>query len=220
MPDWVRHGIFWQVYPLGFCGADIRPSGPAQLHGRGLEAIVPWLDYALELGVSGLLLGPMFASATHGYDTLDHMRMDVRLGGDQAFDALAEACRERGLRLVLDGVFNHVGRAHPAVAAAVEEMEGRLSPAENPWHGLVRTVGRGADGAPELNVFEGHADLVELDHESPRTCDYVASVMNHWLDRGTGRRRPVPRLTRRGRGTPHGGDVIRDGTHDGMPLDA
>ena len=49
MPDWVRHGIFWQVHPPGFCGADIRPSGPARFHGRGLEALVPWPDYAVDL---------------------------------------------------------------------------------------------------------------------------------------------------------------------------
>ena len=86
MPDWVKYGVFWHVYPLGFCGADIRPAGPRQFHGRGLDAIIPWLEYVRDLGASGLLLGPVFESATHGYDTLDHMHIDVRLGGDAAFD--------------------------------------------------------------------------------------------------------------------------------------
>lgn len=81
MPDWVKYGVFWHVYPLGFCGADIRPAGPRQFHGRGLDAIIPWLEYVRDLGASGLLLGPVFESATHGYDTLDHMHIDVRLGG-------------------------------------------------------------------------------------------------------------------------------------------
>ena len=79
MPDWVKYGVFWHVYPLGFCGADIRPAGPRQFHGRGLDAIIPWLEYVRDLGASGLLLGPVFESATHGYDTLDHMHIDVRV---------------------------------------------------------------------------------------------------------------------------------------------
>ena len=52
MPDWVKYGVFWHVYPLGFCGADIRPAGPRQFHGRGLDAIIPWLEYVRDLGAS------------------------------------------------------------------------------------------------------------------------------------------------------------------------
>lgn len=73
------------------------PAGPRQFHGRGLDAIIPWLEYVRDLGASGLLLGPVFESATHGYDTLDHMHIDVRLGGDAAFDQLVAACRDMGL---------------------------------------------------------------------------------------------------------------------------
>ena len=183
LPAWVRHGIFWQVYPLGFVGADIRPAGPRTFNGRGLDALIGWLDYAVELGCSGLLLGPIFESSTHGYDTLDHMHVDVRLGGDEAFDRLAEACRSRGLRLLLDGVFNHVGREHPAVLAALDEAAGKALPQHNPWHGLVRAH-LDDSGNPTLDVFEGHGQLVDLDHDSPATVDYVTRVMDHWLDRG------------------------------------
>ena len=113
MPDWVKYGVFWHVYPLGFCGADIRPAGPRQFHGRSLDAMIPWLEYVRDLGASGLLLGPVFESATHGYDTLDHMHIDVRLGGDAAFDQLIAACRDMVLQVVLDGVFNHVSLTRP-----------------------------------------------------------------------------------------------------------
>lgn len=183
LPDWVRYGVFWQVYPLGFCGADIRPSGPREFHGRGLDALLPWLGYARNLGVSGLLLGPIFESASHGYDTLDHMNVDVRLGGNASFDRLAEACRDMGLQLILDGVFNHVARTHPAVQAALDEARGRLRAQDDAWHGMVHTH-TGTDGEPALDVFEGHGNLVELDHDAPETVAYVAQVMNHWLDRG------------------------------------
>ncbi|MBT1170445.1 alpha-amylase family protein [Bifidobacterium sp. SO4] len=183
LPDWVRYGVFWHVYPLGFCGADIRPSGPREFHGRGLDSMVDWLGYARDLGASGLLLGPIFESRTHGYDTLDHMRVDVRLGGDAAFDRLAESCRDMGLQLILDGVFNHVSRSHPAVQAALDEASGALDPHGDPWHGLVNAH-LDSDGNPALDVFEGHGDLVDLDHDSPETVEYVTRVMNHWLDRG------------------------------------
>ena len=115
--------------------------------------------------------------------TLDHMHIDVRLGGDAAFDRLTTACRDMGLPVILDGVFNHVSRNHPAVQAALDEAAGQLKPADNPWHGLVHAH-VGDHGEPALDVFEGHGDLVALDHGSDETVDYVARVMNHWLDRG------------------------------------
>ena len=140
MPDWVKYGVFWHVYPLGFCGADIRPAGPRQFHGRGLDAIIPWLEYVRDLGASGLLLGPVFESATHGYDTLDHMHIDVRLGGDAAFDQLVAACRDMGLQVMLDGVFNHVSRNHPAVQAALDETVDYVAHVMSHW------LDRGAAG--------------------------------------------------------------------------
>ncbi|PJM73194.1 alpha-amylase [Bifidobacterium primatium] len=177
MPDWVRHGIWWHVYPLGFVGAQIRPEGGRRFLGRGLDALIPWLDYARDLGVSGLLLGPIFESSSHGYDTIDHMHVDVRLGGDEAFDRLVSACHGKGLQIILDGVFNHVGREHPAVRAVLD------GDSDGPWAGLVKAR-TGEDGRPVLDVFEGHDRLVDLNHDSPATIRYVAEVMNHWLDRG------------------------------------
>ena len=76
-PAWVEHVIWWQVYPLGFVGA--YPADPAPGPGEHrLRRIADWLDYAIELGASGLALGPVFASRTHGYDTTDHYRIDPR----------------------------------------------------------------------------------------------------------------------------------------------
>ena len=74
-----------------------------------LRRIVDWLDHAIELGASGIALGPIFASRTHGYDTTDHYRIDPRLGDDADFDHLVAEAHRRGLRVLLDGVFNHVG---------------------------------------------------------------------------------------------------------------
>ena len=67
-PDWVQHAIWWQVYPLGFVGAFPADPPPTADEHR-LRRVAAWLDHALELGASGIALGPVFASATHGYDT-------------------------------------------------------------------------------------------------------------------------------------------------------
>src|SRR5215217_5929348 len=115
---WADHVIWWQVYPLGFTGAE-RIAKSTTVH--RLPQLENWLDYAVELGTSGLLLGPVFASETHGYDTVDHFRIDPRLGDDGDFDALIAAAHDRGLRVLLDGVFNHVGRDHPAFRAVLEQ---------------------------------------------------------------------------------------------------
>ena len=173
--DWVEHAIWWQVYPLGFCGAPIRDPEPTSA--PRLRRLMGWLDYAIELGTSGLLLGPIFASQTHGYDTVDQFRIDPRLGGEEDFDALVAACSQRGLRLLLDGVFSHVGAQHPDVIRALDEGPGG-STAD------LFDIDWNAPGGPAPRVFEGHASLVRLNHASERAVQYVTAVMEHWLARG------------------------------------
>ncbi|WP_243407760.1 alpha-amylase family glycosyl hydrolase [Frankia canadensis] len=176
-PAWVRHAVWWHVYPLGFTGAD--PTGAHRWPGRGLAHLRDWLDYAVRLGVNGLALGPIFDSTTHGYDTVDHLRVDPRLGGDAAFDELVAAARARGLRVLLDGVFNHVGRAHPAFTETLALGAG--APRAG-W--FVPTGDAGPDGVPRYATFEGHDGLVALAHDNPAVADHVAEIMIHWLDRG------------------------------------
>ena len=170
MSDWVRHAIWWHVYPLGFVGAfpADEPPGPDE---HRLRRIVDWLDHAVELGTSGIALGPVFASRTHGYDTTDHFRIDPRLGDDADFDHLVSEAHRRGLRVLLDGVFNHVGTDFGRYRRAVDD-ENRESIG---WF-------RGRPG--RFHTFEGHGELVTLNHGSPAVVDYTVDVMNHWLRRG------------------------------------
>jgi glycosidase len=172
--NWVDHTIWWHVYPLGFCGAPIRGEHTAAPR---LRRLLNWLDYAVELGASGLLLGPIFASEAHGYDTLDFYRIDPRLGTDEDFDDLVAGCRARGLHLLLDGVFSHVGAGHPDLRRALAEGP------DGDAAGLF-DVDWDAPGGPAPRVFEGHGALARLNHGSERTVDLVAGVMSHWLDRG------------------------------------
>ena len=76
MRDWAEHAIWWQVYPLGFLGAERSALSDAGVQHR-LPRLESWLDYAIDLGTSGIALGPVFASETHGYDTIDHFRVDA-----------------------------------------------------------------------------------------------------------------------------------------------
>ena len=85
-----------------------------------LRRLLPWLDRLVELGCNVLMLGPVFHSMSHGYDTIDHMRLDPRLGTNEDLLALIDAAHARGVRVMLDGVFNHVGIDHPAFAALPE----------------------------------------------------------------------------------------------------
>jgi cyclomaltodextrinase / maltogenic alpha-amylase / neopullulanase len=157
-PAWVQHAIWWQVYPLGFVGAFPADPAPTADEHR-LRRIVEWLDHAIELGTSGIALGPIFASRTHGYDTTDHYRIDPRLGDDADFDHLIEEAHRRGLRVLLDGVFNHVGTDF----------------ARSEWF---RRRGN------EFDTFEGHGELIALNHDDPDVVAYTADVMTHWLHRG------------------------------------
>ncbi|MDR0990032.1 MAG: alpha-amylase family protein [Propionibacteriaceae bacterium] len=170
--SWIDHTIWWHVYPLGFSGAV--PAGPEP--GRGLRSLIDWLDYARDLGANGLALGPICESVNHGYDTLDFLTLDRRLGTEADFVALAEACHERGFKLMLDGVFNHVAREHPWLQRALAEGPG------SQYADLFAIDWTTPE--PSLRLFEGHPELVELNHDSPQVAALIRDVMNHWLDRG------------------------------------
>lgn len=178
--DWVDHAIWWHVYPLGFCGAPIRDVTSRETTHR-LPHLTSWLPYAVDLGCSGLLLGPVFESTSHGYDTTDYLRLDPRLGDDADLDALIAEAKEKGLRIVLDGVFNHVGREHPAFQGVLEQ--GPSAP-EADWFHLTWPQEWAPGVEPEYATFEGHGGLVALDHSSPAVEQLVVDVMLHWLRRG------------------------------------
>lgn len=180
-PAWVRDAIAWQVYPLGFCGAPlVRDDLGAAEYGDAdganvvhrLGRVTAWLDHLVSLGANVLILNPVFDSVSHGYDTLDHRRLDPRLGDDADLDALIEAAHGRGIRVVLDGVFNHVSDRHPIVRRALADGPGSEAGAWIRWSG------------EHPYGFEGNDDLVELDLANPAVQDAIVEVMGLWLDRG------------------------------------
>ena len=104
--------VWYHVYPLGFLGAELENSCARARSYHRLPQLIEWLDYLVELGVTALLLGPIFESETHGYDVVDPYHIDRRLGTEEDLIRLLDECHRRSLRLALDGVFHHVGRGH------------------------------------------------------------------------------------------------------------
>jgi glycosidase len=176
----IEQAIWWHVYPLGFVGAE-RESGVVSGVQHRFGKLVAWLDYAVNLGASGLLLGPVFASSTYGYDTIDHFRIDPRLGDEADFEAFISSARQRGLRVILDGVFNHVGRDCRIFRRA---LAGGPGSREASWFRLTWPQDWIPGREPDYAMFEGHRQLVTLNHDEPAVAEYVTSVMNHWLDLG------------------------------------
>ncbi|MBB4740723.1 glycosidase [Actinoplanes octamycinicus] len=177
MTDWVEHVIWWHAHPLTFTGAERTALPPGAAPVPRLRRFEPWLDYLVELGCNGLALGPVFASASHGYDTVDHYRVDPRLGTEDDLRRLLDECHRRGVRVLFDGVFNHVGRDFAAFRDVL--AHGRDS-AYASWFRLSFRD----DGSFDYADFEGHRHLVALNHDEPAVADYVAGVMRHWLDFG------------------------------------
>jgi cyclomaltodextrinase len=167
MPVWRPGRTLYQLHSLGAAG------------GRGFGALQGWLDHVAALGCGGVLLTPIAESSTHGYDTVDPLRVDPRLGGDDDFDRFVAACHERDLHVVLDGVFNHVGREFPPFRDVRER--GRDSEYAD-WF-RIDFDGDGPDGF-SYHSFEGHDILVSLNHRSPAVLEWAVGAARHWLDRG------------------------------------
>lgn len=119
---WTDTAVWYAVYPLGMTGA-LHPTDPSE--GHRLIRVEGWPDHLVSLGCNGLLLGPIFTSRSHGYDTLDYFSIDPRLGDDADFDSLVAACHARGIRILLDGVFNHVCISSAATGACLTRCPDR-----------------------------------------------------------------------------------------------
>ena len=178
-PHWTDSAVFYHLYPLGCLGAPARNpfSGPPA---RRLGALHGWLDHLADLGVDALLLGPVFESSSHGYDTVDYFHVDRRLGSDEDLEDFSRAVHERGMRLVLDGVFNHTGRDFWAFRDLREK--GAQSPFAGWYH--VDWKRRGAFGERfHYEGWAGHYDLAKLNVGNPQVRDHLLHAVSTWIDR-------------------------------------
>jgi glycosidase len=178
LADWALDSIFYHVYPLGLCGAPARNDlGAAPV--ERLERLVPWLGHIRGLGANALYVGPLFESTAHGYDTADYWHLDRRLGTDDTLRRFVLAAHGAGIRVVLDGVFNHVGRDFWAFRDV--QANGELS-AYRDWFAGLRFDGRSPYGDPfAYEGWQGHFDLVKLDLGNPAVREHLFGAVESWI---------------------------------------
>jgi glycosidase len=188
MPSWTENAFFYHIYPLGYCGAlgvpgsdPDRGAAPAGLGSDpGLDEITRRLDSIAALGVNALYLGPLFESVDHGYDTVDYRRVDRRLGTNADLARLCLEARARGMRVILDGVFNHVGREHPWFKDLRER--GQASASVRRFR-QVDFSNRSALGDPfSYECWSGCPDLPRLDLSDGEVRDGLIGAALSWID--------------------------------------
>jgi cyclomaltodextrinase len=171
----------YAIHALGATGAPATNDDPtaAAPTAHRVSQLVDWVGHVADLGAGAVLLTPVFASTTHGYDTVDPFRLDQRLGGDDDLAGLVAACHDRDLLVLLDGVFNHVGRDFPRF---VDVREHGRDSRWTDWF-VLHFDADGPDGFG-YEHFEGHDSLVALDHANPAVLDWAVEVACHWLEHG------------------------------------
>jgi cyclomaltodextrinase len=176
--NWATDAVFYHIYPLGLCRAPGRNDFGSTPVPR-LDALLPWLDHARDLGATALYLGPVFESTAHGYDTADFWHVDRRLGTDETLARLVRVAHDRGLRVIFDGVFNHVGRDFWALRDVREH--GRASEFVD-WFAGLRFDARSPYGDPfAYEGWNGHFDLVKLNLSNPDVRNHLLGAVRSWI---------------------------------------
>ena len=179
MSHWTQDAVFYHIYPLGFCGApEYNPWGESVPR---LDKLYDWIPHLQSLGVNALYFGPVCSATKHGYDTADYYQIDGRLGDLDHFAALCDALHKAGIRVVLDGVFNHVGRDFWAFRDVREKGQ------SSPYCGWFQNLNFGG-GSPMGDPFwyeswGGHYELVKLNLSHPYVVSHLLGAVELWMDR-------------------------------------
>ena len=173
---WAYNGVFYQIYPIGFCGAPVHNDGECVSR---IRKLLDWSEYLGNLGVDSILLNPIFESDNHGYDTRDFKQIDCRLGTNEDFAEVCKSLHAHGVKIVLDGVFNHVGRGFWAFKDVQEKKWD--SPYKDWFH--INFDGNNAynDGF-WYEGWEGHFELVKLNLQNPAVVDHLLECVRFWVD--------------------------------------
>ena len=174
---WYEEAIFYHIYPLGLTGAPKQNDyGTPALR---LRQIFPWIGHIKDIGCNAIYIGPLFESVGHGYETTDYRKLDSRLGENQDLKDFVAACHAQGIRVVLDGVFNHTGRDFFAFKDIQKNREN--SPYRD-WYCNVNFYGNTEynDGFSYEN-WGGYNLLVKLNQKNPQVRDYIADVIRFWV---------------------------------------
>ena len=177
--NWVNEAIFYHIYPLGFCKAPKYNEGEKTADVRILK-VLEWIPHLKELGVNAIYFGPIFESIAHGYDTSTYYLTDSRLGSKEDFKNVFDALHKNGIRVVLDGVFNHVGRGF----WAFNDVQHKLWDSEyKDWFsGLNFSQKSPLGGGFSYDMWEGNADLVKLNLKNKAVCDHLIGAVKMWIE--------------------------------------
>ncbi len=174
---WYDEAIFYHIYPLGLCDAPKENSYGEPVH--RLNSLIPWIDHIKDLNCNAIYIGPLFESVGHGYETTDYKKLDSRLGVNKDLTDFVAACHEKGIRVILDGVFNHTGRDFFAFKDIQKNRE--ASPYRD-WYCNVNFGGNTEynDGFSYEN-WGGYNLLVKLNQRNPAVRDYICDVVRFWV---------------------------------------
>ena len=173
---WAYESVFYQIYPLGFCGAPFENDGVEKPRIRKMEE---WIPHIRKTGADAIYFSPVFESDTHGYNTRDFRKIDCRLGSNEDFAEVCKSLHEAGIRVVLDGVFNHVGRGFWAFQDVLKNRE--RSPYLNWFHINLGGNSNYNDGL-WYEGWEGNYDLVKLNLKNDAVVNHILESVRFWVE--------------------------------------
>ncbi|MGN0362190.1 MAG: alpha-amylase family glycosyl hydrolase [Bilifractor sp.] len=174
---WYDEAVFYHIYPLGLTGAPKQNDYGKSVH--RMKKLIPWIDHMKEIGCNALYIGPLFESASHGYDTTDYRRLDSRLGDNDDLKDFVARCHRAGIHVIFDGVFNHTGRDFFAFRDIQKNRE--HSPYTG-WYCNVNFSGNNEynDGFSYDN-WGGYNLLVKLNQRNPEVQNYICDTIRYWV---------------------------------------
>lgn len=201
-PDWVKNAIFYQIFPDRFAQSD-QVEKPTHLEswesplthfgfkGGDLLGVYEKLDYLQDLGITALYFNPIFASAAnHRYHTYDYYQVDPILGGNDAYFKLLDEAHRRGMRVILDGVFNHASRGFFQFHHILEN--GEKSPYLD-WFTVYGYPMNAYQGKPNYSAWWNLPALPQFNTDNPRVREFLFGVARYWIEKGAdGWRLDVP----------------------------
>lgn len=175
--SWYDEAVFYHIYPLGMTGAPKQnPYGEPE---HRLNKLIPFIPHIKNLGFNALYIGPLFESVGHGYETTDYKKLDTRLGVNEDLKNFVSICHANGIRVVLDGVFNHTGRDFFAFQ---DIKRNRESSAYKDWYCNVNFYGNNEynDGFSYDN-WGGYDLLAKLNQHNNDVREYICDVIRFWV---------------------------------------
>lgn len=176
---WHNKAIVYHIFPLGLCGAPKWNEGDKTADSRILK-ILDWIPHIKELGCNTVLFGPIFQSLSHGYDTSDYFKTDSRLGVKEDFQKVFKALHDNDIKIMLDGVFNHVGRGFWAFNDLQQKRE---QSSYKDWFVNVNFSQRSPSGDPfSYELWEGNPGLVKLNLQNDAVCSHLLNAVKMWMN--------------------------------------